>query len=96
MELPEAIETAKKTLSTLFAGDHPKSIRLEEVEMDDHTHWIITLSYLRQADPSNDVTSTAGLMAIAAALNSQTRIYKTLTINKNTGHVDSIKIHKNG
>lgn len=95
MELQEAIETAKEKLLTLFAADNPKSIRLEEVEMDDFTHWIITLSYLRQADPTND-PKMGGIMAIAAALNTQTRIYKTVVINKDTGHVDSIKIHKNG
>jgi hypothetical protein len=95
MELQDAIETAKEKLLTLFAADNPKSIRLEEVEMDDFTHWIITLSYLRQADPTNDI-KMGGIMAIAAALNTQTRIYKTVVINKDTGHVDSIKIHKNG
>ena len=96
MELQEAIETAKETLRTLFVSDNPKSIRLEEAEMDDHTHWIITLSYLRQADPTNDTRSIGGIMAIAAALNTQSRVYKTVIINKNSGKIESIKIHKNG
>ncbi len=96
MELQEAIENAKNTLSTLFASDNPKAIRLEEVILDDYTNWIITLSYLRQADPANDSVSAAGLMAIAAALNTQSRVYKTVIINKSTGNIESIKIHKNG
>ncbi|WP_180176691.1 MULTISPECIES: hypothetical protein [unclassified Acinetobacter] len=96
MDIQEAIEVAKAELLRIFAAEKPKSIRLEEVELDDSRDWVITLSYLHQADPSNDVSSTLGLMAIAAALNSNTRSYKKVIINKNTGQVESIKIHKNG
>lgn len=96
MDIQAAIEKAQHEVTQLFASDNPKSMRLEEVDMGHHSNWIITLSYLRQSDPDNNPGTVGGLMAIAAALNSQTRIYKTVVLEKSSGNIESIKMHKNG
>lgn len=92
MELKEAVEAAKQQLIVIFDIEDKNSVRLEEVELNDHSNWVITLSYMQKSDPN----ASTGLMAIAAAINANTRTYKVVTINKQSGGVESIKIRDNG
>lgn len=96
MDVKQAIALAKEALLDLFADENPRSIRLEEVDLENSREWVVTLSYLKDVDPREEGGSQLGLMAIAAALNTNTRLYKKVVIDKSSGVVKSIKIHKNG
>ncbi|MFC2996819.1 hypothetical protein ACFODO_16450 [Acinetobacter sichuanensis] len=92
MEAKDSIRLAKASLLDMFEDEKPLDVRLEEIELDDSDKWLVTLSYYKE--PTGQ--STTGLMAIASALNSASRDYKVITIDKNSGKVESIKIRKNG
>lgn len=91
MKLKEAINIAKAELEDIFEDENPRDIRLEEVDKNNLGSWVITLSYLQ----APDARESMGLMAIAAAINVNTRAYKLVTVNQ-SGEVESIKIRKNG
>ncbi|MBU3817711.1 hypothetical protein [Acinetobacter baumannii] len=88
IDIKTAVNIAKENLAVVFESEEPRSIRLEEVILDDYNNWIITLSYTRNNLQSAESTA----LAILGASLSNKRYFKVVTISKDSGDVKSIKI----
>ena len=91
----EAINIEKNGLLELFAEENPKSIRFEEIEVRSRSDLAVTLSYLRHGDPYGE-ESRGGIMSIAAALSSSSRVFKKFIIDSDTGYIKAIKNEYHG
>lgn len=88
MDVHDAITLAQSTLASLF-NKEASLIRLEEVDMEDSSIFKITMSFTQRGNTETD--NSNGLLAIAAAMNANSRTYKTVKIRKSNGEVLSIK-----
>lgn len=88
IDIKTAVKIAKENLAVVFESEEPRSIRLEEVVLDDYDNWIITLSYTRN---SLQGTEPSALAILGASLSNK-RYYKVVTISKYNGEVKSIKL----
>jgi hypothetical protein len=88
MDVHDAITLAQETVATLF-NKNTSSIRLEEVDMEDSSVFKITMSFIQKGNTETD--NANGLMAIAAAMNANSRTYKIVKIRKSNGEVLSVK-----
>ena len=84
MDAREAVQTAKRYITDLFEGEPLINVGLEEVVYEDESdEWEITISFSRDWNrtspffPSKDATS-------------QQRYYKRITIDDETGEVQSL------
>lgn len=88
MDVHDAIILAQETLANYFNKD-ASLIRLEEVDMEDSSVFKITMSFTQKGNTETD--NANGLMAIAAAMNANSRTYKIVKIRKSNGEVLSVK-----
>ncbi|MDH2651188.1 hypothetical protein [Acinetobacter baumannii] len=88
MDVHDAINLAQETVATLF-NKNTSSIRLEEVDMEDSSIFKITMSFIQKGNTETD--NANGLLAIAAAMNANSRTYKIVKIRKSNGEVLSVK-----
>ncbi|HFG6919722.1 hypothetical protein ACJOWW_13065 [Acinetobacter baumannii] len=88
MDVHDAINLAQETVATLF-NKNTSSIRLEEVDMEDSSVFKITMSFIQKGNTETD--NANGLLAIAAAMNANSRTYKIVKIRKSNGEVLSVK-----
>ncbi|OTU44205.1 hypothetical protein CAT37_09200 [Acinetobacter pittii] len=88
IDIKEAVQIAKDNLAIVFESEGPNSIRLEEVVLDDYSNWIITLSYQRTKQISDDATP----LALFGAALANKRFFKVVVVSKNNGEVKSIKM----
>lgn len=88
IDIKSAVDIAKENLSVVFESEGPRSIRLEEVILDDYNNWIITLSYTRNNLQGTDPSP----LAILGASLSNNRYFKVVTVSKDSGQVKSIKM----
>ncbi|MDC4980788.1 hypothetical protein OHW06_17665, partial [Acinetobacter baumannii] len=82
MDVHDAINLAQETVATLF-NKNTSSIRLEEVDMEDSSVFKITMSFIQKGNTETD--NANGLLAIAAAMNANSRTYKIVKIRKSNG-----------
>jgi hypothetical protein len=88
IDVKQAVASALRYMSELYANEKVLDLRLEEVEhSEDDRFWLITLSYLREVP----TTGVAAPLARVLAPDYQ-RDYKTLKIDADSGTVDSMKI----
>ncbi|MDC4504780.1 hypothetical protein NQ775_13135 [Acinetobacter baumannii] len=83
IDIKTAVNIAKENLAVVFESEEPRSIRLEEVILDDYNNWIITLSYTRNNLQSAESTA----VAILGASLSKKRYFKVVTLSKDSGDV---------
>lgn len=79
LKVETAVETAKTSLVQAFAGENPRSTRLEEIRLEGTT-WKITISFDRRDTP------------LASVLGA--RSFKVVQIDDRTGRVLAIT-HRN-
>ncbi|MFL9479681.1 hypothetical protein ACKEN4_10595 [Acinetobacter baumannii] len=88
IDIKTAVNIAKEHLALVFESEEPRSIRLEEVVLDDYENWIITLSYTRNSLQGVEPSP----LAILGASLSNKRYFKVVTVSKSIGEVKSIKM----
>ncbi|MDX1945358.1 MAG: hypothetical protein SFU86_08115 [Pirellulaceae bacterium] len=96
LTVKEAVAIAAKALSDAFGAERP---RLEEVELTEgDATWQITLSFLREFEPEEAVTSVFSVLAdvneIAQGKKKLKRDYKVIRVDAATGNVKSIRIRE--
>ena len=82
MDVKEAVRKAKDYVADLFVEEGVRSVRLEEVVLDESPYlWKITVSFVRQESTTGE--------AILSALGGDSRTSKVVEINK-SGRVISV------
>lgn len=90
MNAKEAVNSARKVFSDLFANDRINDIGLEEVRFDNDVGiWSITIGYYRDAD----------MGAFRRVIGEPTspdvrRYYRTVRLNDETGEMVSVSIRE--
>jgi len=96
IEITDAVNAAIDHLKTLYGN--PRSLQLEEVYLsDDDQYWLVTLSFLSEADEEEIFTGPYGMLAeINKVGRGETkrlvRKYKTLEVDQEMGKVKAMKI----
>ena len=84
MDVKEAVQTAKKYIAELFTEETITDVGLEEVKFDDTSNnWEVTVGFSR---PWQNLS-----LANALGNRHQTRSYKLVCINDDSGQVLSLK-----
>lgn len=84
MDVKEAVRTAKDYISELFDGEEITFVGLEEVVFDEESHnWKITIGFSRPWNNRSAFATPAGDWRTM-------RSYKVLSINGNSGRVESL------
>lgn len=92
ISVKDAAAAAAKALVDSFGASSP---RLEEVEFsDDQNAWLITLSFLREIEPDELVTSVFDIPNAAKLAKRMRREYKTVRVDAIHGEVKSIRIRE--
>lgn len=96
IEIKQAVKAAIDHISALYSG--LRSLQLEEVYLsEDDRFWLVTLSFLAEADEEEVLSGPYGMLAeITKVTKGQTkrlvRKYKTLEVDQETGAVKAMKI----
>ena len=84
MDVKEAVKRAKEYLTDLYQGEEITNVGLEEVVFEDRSNsWKITIGFSRPWDHKNALVAT---LADSRSL----RSYKVLSINDDSGKVESL------
>ena len=86
----QAAERAAAHIRELFDVGELKHLRLEELEpAEDGKKWLVTLGWVEPAvfDPMGGLFGGRGAQA-------SPRVYKLVTVNAETGDIESMKIRK--
>ena len=84
MDVKEAVQTAKNYIAELFTDETIANIGLEEVEFNDTSNnWEVTIGFSRPWQTN--------LLTVALSNRHQTRSYKLVYINDDSGQVLSLK-----
>jgi hypothetical protein len=95
IEIKQAIEAAKQHLTALYGN--PRGVQLEEVYLsDDESSWIVTLSFLAQADEEEVFVGQIGVVIQyekeLVGKKRLVRSYKSFEVDGESGSVRSMKI----
>ncbi|HEX4412330.1 MAG TPA: hypothetical protein VH107_01795 [Lacipirellulaceae bacterium] len=96
IEIKQAVQAAIEHISALYSG--LRGLQLEEVYLsEDDRFWLVTLSFLAEADEEEVFSGPYGMLAeITKVTKGQTkrlvRKYKTLEVDQKTGAVKAMKI----
>ena len=88
MEVKEAVHTAYKYISELFADEGIEYIGLEEVTFDDTAcAWNVTIGFFRRWDRQKGLSTIMGEVVGGEPRNWKKRSFKVVQIDDNTGRV---------
>jgi hypothetical protein len=94
IEIKQAVKAAIDHLAALYGN--PRSLQLEEIYMsEDDRSWLVTLSFLAEADEEEVFSGPYGVVAQLARGADTKRLvrkYKTLEVDGESGEVRSMRI----
>jgi len=96
VEIKEAVKAAIEHITVLYGA--PRSLQLEEVYLsEDDRYWLVTLSFLAEADEEEIFTGPYGMIAeinkaAKGGIKRLVRKYKTVEVDADSGKVRSMKI----
>jgi hypothetical protein len=95
VEIKQAVDAATQHLTALYSN--PRGVQLEEVYLsDDESAWLVTLSFLAQADEEEIFAGPYGVVAQyrteLLGKKRLVRIYKSFEVDGEKGTVRSMKI----
>jgi hypothetical protein len=95
IDVARAIEIADKTAREYYKEADLSTLRLEEVELnEDDGNWLITVSIMVDEPPPKTSGFERELMGLAPVTADRVRIYKSFTIDADSGKVKSMRIRK--
>jgi hypothetical protein len=89
ISVKESVEKIKGEFADLFGPD-VSDIRLEEINESNANEYYLTVSFLV---PNINIPSAA-ISTLGISVNPCIRKYKNVIVNKNSGDIIAIKIHK--
>lgn len=92
ISIEEAVQAARGFAERLYSEGELKQLRVEEIESSkDDSKWFVTLGWVEPA-----VQQVGGFAALSSTPKIQPlpRVYKTFTVDTETGHVESMKMRE--
>ena len=91
MDVKEAVRTARKYITNLFADEGVEYVGLEEVEFDDSASvWNVTIGFYRSWDLPKPEPLFAGIKVQKSPPSLERRSYKVVRIHDRDGQVISV------
>jgi len=91
ISIHEAVKSARDFANNIYEAEELKHLRVEEIELvAEDKKWIVTLGWVEPA-----VRQIGGFAGLAnTSIEPLPRVYKTFTINADSGNVESMKIRE--